>query len=55
MGPRPRLTQFSASGSRAEIHEREEFIIETSDLLRERPRLEPVFERLLFDVELWTE
>jgi hypothetical protein len=44
--PRPRLTAFSASGSGAEIHEREEFIIEASDLLRERPRLETVFERL---------
>ena len=46
MEPRPRLTVFSASGSGAEIREREEFFLETSDLLRERPRLEPLFECL---------
>lgn len=42
--------QMSAS----EIREREDFIIESTHLLRERLRLSPVFDRLGWDVDLWT-
>ena len=45
---------YAGQMTEAEIREREEFIIEASYLLRERLRLEPVFERLGFDVDLWT-
>jgi hypothetical protein len=38
-----------------ELREREDFVIESSHLLRERLMMDPVFERLGFDVPLWTE
>ncbi len=38
-----------------ELREREDFVIESSHLLRERLTMDPVFERLGFDVPLWTE
>jgi len=39
----------------AELREREDFIIEATHLLRERLLPSPVFERLGWDVRLWTE
>ncbi|MEO2167408.1 MAG: hypothetical protein ABGY42_04685 [bacterium] len=41
--------------SSSEMREREDFVIEGSHLLRERLLLEPVFERLGWDVPVWTE
>ncbi|MFP6624475.1 MAG: ferritin-like domain-containing protein, partial [Myxococcota bacterium] len=38
-----------------ELREREDFVIEATHLLRERLRMEPVFERMGFDVPLWTD
>jgi hypothetical protein len=38
-----------------ELREREDFVIESTHLLRERLMMDPVFERLGFDVPLWTE
>ena len=38
-----------------ELKEREDFVIEATHLLRERLRMEPVFERMGFDVPLWTD
>jgi hypothetical protein len=43
--------EFSSS----EMREREDFVIEGSHLLRERLLLNPVFERLGWDVPVWTE
>lgn len=37
-----------------EIREREDFIIEATELLRERLLVTPVFERLGWDVDVWT-
>jgi len=39
----------------SELREREEFVIEATYLLRDRLLMEPVFERLGWDVPLWTE
>lgn len=39
----------------AELREREDFVIEASHLLRERLLLNPVFERLGWDVPVWTD
>ena len=41
--------------SSSELREREDFVIESTYLLRERLLMDPVFERLGFDVPLWTE
>ena len=38
-----------------ELREREDFVIEASHLLRERLLMQPVFERLGWDVPLWVE
>jgi hypothetical protein len=38
----------------SELREREDFVIESTHLLRERLKMEPVFERLGFDVPVWT-
>jgi hypothetical protein len=38
-----------------ELREREDFVIEATHLLRERLQMEPVFERLEFDVPVWTQ
>ncbi len=38
-----------------ELREREDFIIEATHMLRDRLLMEPVFERLGWDVKLWTE
>jgi hypothetical protein len=38
-----------------EMREREDFVIEASHLLRERLRMEAVFERMDWDVPLWTD
>ncbi len=40
--------------SGSELKEREDFVIESTHLLRERLKMEPVFERLGFDVPVWT-
>ena len=37
------------------MREREDFVIEASHLLRERLRMEAVFERMDWDVPLWTD
>jgi len=39
----------------SELREREDFVIEASHLLRERLLMQPVFERLGWDVPLWVE
>jgi hypothetical protein len=41
--------------SGTELREREDFVIESSHLLRERLLMDPVFERLGFDVPLWVD
>jgi hypothetical protein len=41
--------------SGSELREREDFVIESSHLLRERLMMDPVFERLGFDVPLWVD
>ncbi|MGH7785324.1 MAG: ferritin-like domain-containing protein [Candidatus Binatia bacterium] len=41
--------------SAAELREREDFVIEATHLLRERLQIGPVFERLGWDVKLWTD
>ncbi len=41
--------------SSSELREREDFVIEATHLLRERLLMEPVFERLGWDVEVWTD
>ncbi len=38
-----------------ELREREDFVIEATHLLRERLKMEQVFDRMGFDVPLWTE
>jgi hypothetical protein len=38
-----------------ELREREDFVIEATRLLRDRLLMEPVFERLGWDVKLWTD
>lgn len=40
--------------SGSEMKEREDFVIEATHLLRERLKMEPVFERMGFDVPTWT-
>jgi hypothetical protein len=40
--------------SGSELREREDFVIESTHLLRERLRMEQVFERMGFDVPVWT-
>jgi len=37
-----------------ELREREDFVIEASELLRERLLMNPVFERMGWDVDVWT-
>jgi len=39
----------------SELREREDFVIEATHLLRERLRMDPVFDRMGFDVPLWTD
>ena len=39
----------------SELRQREDFVIEATHLLRERLLMEPVFERLGWDVKLWTD
>ena len=41
--------------SAAELREREDFVIEATHLLRERMLMEQVFERLGWDVQVWTD
>ncbi len=49
------LNDLYAQMSSSELREREEFVIEATYLLRDRLLMEPVFERLGWDVPLWTE
>ncbi|MCG8592745.1 MAG: ferritin-like domain-containing protein [Proteobacteria bacterium] len=46
---------YAEEMSAAELREREDFVIEATHLLRERLLMEQVFERLGWDVKLWTE
>ncbi len=48
------LNDLYSQMSSQELAEREEFVIEATHLLRDRLLMEPVFERLGWDVELWT-
>jgi hypothetical protein len=41
--------------SGSELREREDFVIESTHLLRERLKMEQVFDRLGYDVPVWTE
>src|SRR6185436_3410634 len=41
--------------SATELREREDFVIEATHLLRDRLQVEPVFERLGWNVKVWTE
>jgi hypothetical protein len=41
--------------SASELREREDFVIEATHLLRDRLRVEPVFERLGWNVKVWTD
>jgi hypothetical protein len=44
---------YTKQMSAAELREREDFVIEATHLLRERLMMQPVFERLGFDVPTW--
>lgn len=46
---------YTKEMSATELHEREDFVIEATHLLRERLQMTPVFERLGWDTTLWTE
>src|SRR4029453_8668802 len=46
---------YTKEMSRTELHEREDFVIEATHLLRERLLITPVFERLGWDTKVWTE
>ena len=46
---------YTKEMSSAELAEREEFVIEATHLLRERLQMGPVFERLGWDVKVWTQ
>jgi hypothetical protein len=46
---------YTKEMSATELHEREDFVIEATHLLRERLLMTPVFERLGWDTKLWTE
>ena len=46
---------YTKEMSATELREREDFVIEATHLLRERLLMEPVFERLGWDVKLWTD
>jgi hypothetical protein len=46
---------YTKQMSSTELREREDFVIEASHLLRERLLMQPVFERLGFDVPSWVE
>ncbi|MGH0033487.1 MAG: ferritin-like domain-containing protein [Myxococcota bacterium] len=46
---------YNGGMSAAEMREREDFVIESTHLLRERLLMEQVFERLGWDVKLWTD
>ena len=46
---------YTKEMSGTELREREDFVIESTHLLRERLLMTPVFERLGWDAELWTE
>jgi hypothetical protein len=46
---------YTKEMSSTELREREDFVIEATHLLRDRLLITPVFERLGWDVKLWTE
>ena len=46
---------YTKEMSSTELHEREDFVIEATHLLRERLLMTPVYERLGWDVDLWVE
>jgi uncharacterized ferritin-like protein (DUF455 family) len=46
---------YTREMSQGELREREDFVIEATHLLRERLLMEPVFDRMGWDVALWTE
>jgi hypothetical protein len=46
---------YTTQMTEAELREREEFVIEATQLLRERLLITPVFERMGWDTKLWTE
>jgi hypothetical protein len=46
---------YTKEMSSTELHEREDFVIEATHLLRERMLMTPVFERLGWDAKVWTE
>ena len=46
---------YTKQMSASELREREDFVIEASHLLRERLLMQPVFERMGFDVPLWVD
>jgi hypothetical protein len=46
---------YTKQMSASELREREDFVIEASHLLRERLLMQPVFERLGWDVPLWVD
>jgi hypothetical protein len=46
---------YTKEMSSAELREREDFVIEATHLLRDRLLMEAVFERLGWDVKLWTD
>ena len=45
---------YTKEMSASELREREDFVIESTQLLRERLLMTPVFERLGWDTEVWT-
>src|SRR6185369_17363313 len=48
------LAEIYSEMTSAELREREDFVIEATHLLRDRLLMEAVFERLGWDVKLWT-
>jgi hypothetical protein len=46
---------YTKEMSSTELHEREDFVIEATHMLRERLLITPVFERLGWDTKVWTE
>ena len=49
------LEEIYAELSEAEMREREDFVIEATHLMRDRLLMEQVYERMDFDVPVWTE
>jgi len=45
---------YTRQMSPGELREREDFVIEATHMLRDRLQMEPVFERLGWDVDVWT-